>query len=244
MGRRRGRPGPTLPYRTLGGVVPCPGGWVVVNGRLQGITLGVDRAEVMERFVDVLDYRPSFEILTVALPIGLPDKPRQGGRSCDKEARKVLGWPRSGAILSAPCRTALGAETYAEAAQRNERMSPVLWRQLPRIAEVDGEMQPYRQREVFEVHPELSFHQINGDRTLAHGKHTVAGREERRALLVARLPGVERALDTPVDGANREHLLDAAAALWTARRIASRSLLRVPIDPEWDEQGLRMELVR
>jgi predicted RNase H-like nuclease len=39
-------------------------------------------------------------------------------------------------------------------------------------------------------------------------------------------------------------MLDAAAILWTARRIFARAGTRIPIDPEWDEQGLRMEFVR
>ena len=39
-------------------------------------------------------------------------------------------------------------------------------------------------------------------------------------------------------------LLDACAGLWTARRLAARSVSRLPESPEWDEQGVRMELVR
>jgi hypothetical protein len=32
--------------------------------------------------------------------------------------------------------------------------------------------------------------------------------------------------------------------MWTARRILGRAMTRLPLDPEWDSQGLRMELVR
>jgi predicted RNase H-like nuclease len=32
--------------------------------------------------------------------------------------------------------------------------------------------------------------------------------------------------------------------MWTARRIVSRAITRLPEDPEWDSQGLRMEIVR
>jgi predicted RNase H-like nuclease len=39
-------------------------------------------------------------------------------------------------------------------------------------------------------------------------------------------------------------LLDAAALLWTARRISARAGTRLPADPEWDVEGLRMEFVR
>jgi hypothetical protein len=39
--------------------------------------------------------------------------------------------------------------------------------------------------------------------------------------------------------------MDAAALLWTARRIAGRVVARLPADDaEWDTSGLRMEIVR
>jgi predicted RNase H-like nuclease len=62
--------------------------------------------------------------------------------------------------------------------------------------------------------------------------------------LKARLPGVERILDAQVDGAKATHLVDGAVCLWTSRRIAARAVSRLPVDPEWDSAGLRMEIVR
>ncbi len=243
MQRRPGH-GPELPYRPLAGVVPCPGGWLIVPGKLQGISLFPDPGEVVDTFVEVLDRKPSFEIIALAAPIGLPTDATHGGRSCDREARKLLGFPRSGTILSAPPRWLLAEDDYAPAAVKAGGLSPITWTLLPRIREVDAEMQPYRQRTVYEVHPELSFHQLNGDRPLVKSKHLGVGRAERRALLEKKLPGIERALDSDTGRAKLVHRIDAAAALWTARRIASRSVLRVPDDPEWDDAGLRMEIVR
>jgi predicted RNase H-like nuclease len=78
---------------------------------------------------------------------------------------------------------------------------------LPRYREVAAEMAPYRQRTVYEVHPELSFFQINGDTPLRWTKKFEAGRDERRALF-------------------------------------ARAGTRLPTEPEWDDQGLRMEFVR
>jgi predicted RNase H-like nuclease len=115
---------------------------------------------------------------------------------------------------------------------------------LPRYREVAAEMAPYRQRTVYEVHPELSFFQINGDVPLRWTKKFEVGREERRALLVKRIPGIDRVLDTELDDVPLAHLLDAAALLWTARRIFARAGTRLPTEPEWDEEGLRMEFVR
>ena len=238
------RPGPDLPYRPLAGVVPCPGGWLVVSGKLQGITLAPGELLMLPTFVEVLDYRPAFEIVAVHAPVGLPAKPTPGGRTCDQEARRLLGHPRSGAVVSAPSRKALGARTFEVAAKRNRGMSVVQWALLNRSAEVQAAMAPYQQRTVYEIHPELSFFQLNGDRPMDHAKHTPEGRAERRALLERHLSGIERLLDRRVRGATPEHAVDAAAALWTCRRIASRSVIRVPEDPEWDDTGLRMEILR
>ena len=39
------------------------------------------------------------------------------------------------------------------------------------------------------------------------------------------------------------YLIDAAACMWTARRIFAKIGLRIPEDPEWDSEGLRMEII-
>jgi len=94
------------------------------------------------------------------------------------------------------------------------------------------------------VHAELSFFQLNNDCPLQFPKHTDEGHDERRKLLKQRFPGVERILDARLKKVRAAHLLDAAACLWTARRIAARAVNRIPEVPEWDSQGLRMEIVR
>jgi predicted RNase H-like nuclease len=243
-GPRRGH-GPQLPYRLLAGVEPCRGGWLIVVGKLLGINLLPEQALVVPTFTDALDYRPSFDVLALHAPIGLPSEPSGAGRSCDRAARKVLGWPRSGAVVSPPARAALTGATYEEARARNGgKMSVVQWQMLRRFREVDAIIGPYHQRTVFEVHPELGFHQINDDQSLQHPKHGEKGISEREAILVRRMPGVERIFDAVPSGATLENVLDACADLWTARRIASRAVHRLPEDPEWDETGLRMELLR
>ena len=105
-------------------------------------------------------------------------------------------------------------------------------------------MAPFRQRTIYEVNTELSFYQLNGEAPMEWGKHSEKGMEERRALLEAKIPGALRIIDAEVPGATPSHLLDVAAILWTARRIFAKAGVRIPTDPEWDEQGLRMEIVR
>lgn len=230
-----GRRGPLLPYDLLAGAVPCADGWVVAAAKLVGISLHPEPASVVPSLRDVLDHIPSYAVIALAAPIGLPPEPVRGGRTCDREARRLVGFPRLGAIASAPGRS--------ELTRPSARVDAVTRRRLPRFAEVDAEVQPYRQRTVYAVHPELCFFQLAGDRPLTASKSSPAGLAERTDLLVRRVPGIARALAEPVKGASTPQLLDALAALWTARRISARSAARIPVDPEWDDAGLRMEWV-
>lgn len=240
-GPQRGQP---LPYDLLAGVVPVKAGWVVATCKLQGIQMYPQEPELLTSLADVLDYRPSFKVIALAAPVGLLAEPVDGGRACDREARRLIGFPRGGAILTPPVRKALQAQTYEEAARLSGGMGAVTWTLLHRFREVDAELAPYRQRAIFEVHPELSFFQLNEDRPMQFSKRSHLGLEERRALLKGRIQGMERIVDADIPKVRPWQLVDAAACLWTTRRIASRAMTRIPDDPEWDETGLRMELVR
>jgi len=125
-----------------------------------------------------------------------------------------------------------------------EGLSVVVRAQLARIREVQRDVASYHQRTVFEVHPELGFFQLNDDTPLKFAKRTHLGIEERLELLRARMPGLERVIDHVPDGVRLATVLDACVDLWTARRIAARAVARLPEVPEWNEDGLRMELVR
>jgi len=216
----------------------------MASAKLQGITMAPEQPQVVSTFLEVLDYKPAFQVVALFSPVGLLDAPDPGGRTCDRMARALLGRPRSGAVLSAPVRGALKCSSYREAREANGgRLSAVGWTMLKRTAEVHEQMAPYWQRTISEVHPELSFFQLNGDKPVRFSKHSRAGQEERRALLDERMPGVERIIDEKVRGATPAHLLDAAACLWTARRIISRGVVHLPEHPEWDSEGIRMEFV-
>ena len=208
----------------------------MVSGKLQGISLFPEPPQVMPRLIDILDYRPSFEIVALHSAIGLPSDLTPGGRACDQEARRLLGPRRGAAIVSPPPRSVLDDDGAG--------LSAVGRTLLPRIREVQRDVASYHQRVVFEVHPELSFYQLNDDEPLKFAKRTEAGIDERMALLQARMPGLDRVLDNRPEGISLPRLLDACVGLWTARRIAARAVARLPDVPEWNEDGLRMELVR
>ena len=231
---KRGAP---LPYRPLAGVEACPGGWLVVSGKLQGVSLFPEPPQVVTTITDVLDSRPPYEIIALHAPIGLPGERTPGGRACDRQARKLLGTRRGSAVSPPPTRS----DVYDAS---GEGLSAVVRAQLTRIREVQRDVASYHQRSVFEVHPELGFYQLNEDRALRYGKRTRLGIEERLSLLQARMPGLERVLDNLPDGVRFPTVLDACVDLWTARRIAARAVQRLPDVPEWNEDGLRMEMVR
>lgn len=245
MSMTRSHRGAQLPYRTLAGVVPCPQGWLAATAKLQGITMAPEEPQIFRSFLDLLDYKPAYQVIALFAPVGLLDEPSTGGRRCDREARKLLGWPRSGAIISPPIRKTLASATYREAAEANGgRLSVLSWQLLKKVAEVDTNMGPYWQRTVFSVHPELSFYQLKGDQPVRYSKHSAEGQSERREILRERFPGVDRVWEAQIPKVTSAQLVDAAACLWTARRIISRAITRIPEDPEWDALGLRMELVR
>jgi predicted RNase H-like nuclease len=212
---------------------------LVASAKLQGATLAPEGPRVLGSFADVLDDKPSFAVIAVFAPIGLLDKPDPGGRLCERAGRALLG-PRRGAIRSAP--SWLAVERADE--QGVLGLDAVTAALMPHYIEVANEMAPYRQRTVFEVHSELSFFQLNDDSPLESSKRSAAGRAERRQLVQRRIPNVERILDASLPGVHSPQLLDAAACLWTARRILARAVTRLPADPVWDSHGLRMEMVR
>ncbi|HWG74822.1 MAG TPA: DUF429 domain-containing protein [Acidimicrobiales bacterium] len=230
-----------LPYDVLAGVEPCQGGWLVVPGNIQGITMAPQPPFVVPTMAEVLDYRPSFTVVALHAPVGLPDKAGDR-RACDLAARRVLG-RRGGSAVLAPPRAALGARTLEEAQEVDPTMDVVRWLLLPKATEAVTEVQSWRQRSVWEVNPELAYLQMNEGIPLTHPKRSQLGRKERRALLDVKLPGIDRVMEQRGRGVRESRLLDAAADLWTARRILARAITRLTEPPEWDAEGVRMDIV-
>jgi predicted RNase H-like nuclease len=232
------RGGPDLGYSVVAGVTPCAAGWLVASAKVHAANFAPEYPRVFDSFAAVLDERPTFAVIAVNAPIGYSDGTQPGGRTCDRLARSLLG-SRGSTVHNAPIRSTV----EGNATNSNDHLDAVSNLLLPRYREVAAEMAPFRQRTVYEAHPELSFYQLNSDKPLHWTKRFEVGRQERRLLLGKRIPGVGLILDAHLDDVAPAHLLDAAAMLWTARRIFARSAMRLPIDPEWDGQGLRMELV-
>jgi predicted RNase H-like nuclease len=211
----------------------------VAASKLQGTIFAPEDPVRIDTFVDVVDMRPAFSIIALNAPVGGLDQATVGGRACDREARALLG-RRGSAVKSAP----INVDSPGGTDLLPDHVDAITRTLLPRYKEVAREMAPFRQRTIYEVNADLSFFQLNEDIPMRWSKYSEKGLGERRSVLESKLPGALRIIDAEVPGATLSHLLDAAAILWTARRIFAKAAVRIPSEPEWDEQGLRMELVR
>jgi predicted RNase H-like nuclease len=196
---------------------------------------------VLESLGDVLDYRPSFTVVALHAPVGAPDETGEW-READLAARQRLGRRRA-AVVRAPSRAVLEANSFEEARQIDPSLDIVQWRSLSKAAEAIREVQSWRQRVVWEVHPELALMQMNDGEPVEYGRRTQHGRKVRRELLITKLPGAERVLAERPSGVREDKLIDALADLWVARRIIARAITRMAADAKWNDDGVRMDIV-
>ena len=200
------------------------------------MTISLDAPEFFRTIAEILDYRPLFSTIGIHAPIGYLDEPRPGGRTCDREARALLGARRGASIRSAPTRALLRGEIE----DGIDAVSRVL---LSHYREIATEVASYRQRTVYEVEPELTFFELQDRVPLRYSKRSSLGLEERVDILRARIQDVDKVLSVHMPGVRPEKIVDAVACLWSARRIFAKIGVRIPEDPEWDSEGVRMEIV-
>ena len=181
-------------------------------------------------------------VVGVDIPIGLPDASM---RAADTEAHRFVG-PRRQSVFMTPVRAALEAPDHDTAKRLNleaagQSVSMQAYGLRHRILEVDGWLRgtptgPDRPP-VYEVHPEVSFAGLAGE-TLANGKRTWAGCEQRRMLLARDGIFVAGTLGAAGERAAVDDVLDAAAVTWTAARLAAGDALSLPDSPEVFSDGL------
>jgi predicted RNase H-like nuclease len=229
------------------------GGWVVARSdrKLAGI-----RFELCENLENVLRARPAKGIIAVLdVPIGLSRQPRD----CDLAARQHLKHRRS-SVFRPPCRETCKFAAHSEgshdvrhraASALNKRiMGRGISRQAfsiaQRIWEVDCCITPALQRRIREGHPELSFAVMRGS-AMRYNKRTPEGvRERLRYLRAAGVPQfnlVELRRQLGRGCVAVDDVLDAAAMLWTAWRVARGTAVRFPERPSApDARGLDMAI--
>jgi predicted RNase H-like nuclease len=232
---------------TAVGVDGCKTGWFFFRRDGEAITFGVARS-----FQRLCESIPEHSRIFIDIPIGLIDQ-GPSGRSCDIEARKLLGRCKASPVFPAPCRPVLEARTYNEAKDLSSRaigkkLSQQAFSITPKIKEVDDFLRnSHYNLSIREVHPELCFWALNGRRALATKKKRSDGFEQRLELLSRFVPDacklVREALDAfPRKEVARDDVVDALVALLVAC-TSDAALQTVPASPPFDSEGLPMEIV-
>lgn len=212
------------------GVDACPQGWVGIeldaDGRFQ-------RAVVVPTIGALVGTQ---QVVAIDIPIGLPDS---GRRATDAEARRRIGRLAS-SVFTSPTRAAIECDSYADAARAQlaaggPGLSKQTWALRTKLLDVDRWVRSAAMR-VVEVHPEVTFAMLNG-RPLTFSKRTWNGQAHRRALLAG--AGIELPHELGDAGAaGADDVLDAAAAAWTALRVACGQAESLPAPPETFSDGI------
>lgn len=223
----------------VAGADGAPGGWMVATAALDART--PPEVEFHATLADVVaEVGGSISHLVVDMPIGLSG---DGTRPADEAARERLG-ARRATFFPTPVRCVLDHDTFdaANAASRlasGRGLSMQSWNLVPKIREVDSLVTPAHSETILEGHPESSFAEIAGA-PLTTRKQTAEGRAERVGLLRdAVFADVEDVLaSTP----KRVDAIDALVLLWTARRAAAGTAIRLGDERDRDPVGRPMWL--
>jgi len=155
-----------------------------------------------------------------------------------------------------PSRQAVYAQEYGDAcrlaletSEPPKKVSRQLFMIAAKIREIDETLRsaPALTDRVFEVHPEVAFWRLNGDRAVTEPKK-VKGRPYgpglalRRTLLIDNGFSAATVEGDPPQGAAADDLLDALACAVIARRIHAGIAVPFPDPPLRDQFGLPMAI--
>ena len=240
-----GRIQPTGTMTRILGVDGCRTGWIAVqedtlSGRLSWY--------VKPTLRELLYTEAPPSVVAIDVPIGLPDV---GSRQCDILARRLLTRIRASSVFPAPLRAVTQSQSHADASAARRHlegkgMSIQAWSIVPKIREVDELLRgnPGLLQSVVEVHPEVCFYHLAG-RPMTFAKKRPQGRAERLAALQPIFNEFPAAAvrELRAEGAAADDVLDAFAALWTARRVKEGTAIILPESPPRDACGLPMQMV-
>jgi predicted RNase H-like nuclease len=196
----------------VAGVDGTKGGWVAIV--LEDGRFAADHVlrSVETDFTELSDET----VIAIDIPIGF------GPRSADSAARMYLRGAAS-SVFTAPSRKILetpfgpGLGVSAQAHALGPRIIHVT-----QVARSDSRLR--------EVHPEVSFRAMNDGQPLRHRKKSAGGAMQRIGLL--RQHGIEIDHLDAAGSVPLDDVLDAAAAAWSAHRIATGQAQDLPNPPE------------
>jgi predicted RNase H-like nuclease len=221
--------GDIVPVSAIG-VDACRAGWVAVelsDGEFTGAAFAPSLADTVRGRTDAP--------IGVDIPVGLME---HGRREADVLAARLIG-ARRRSVFAIPPRAVWEQPDFSAANRRCRELTGggltrQAWGLRERILEANSLRNAGTAR-IYEVHPEVSFRAMAGA-PLPHSKTTWAGQAMRRTLLAR--AGIVLPDDLGRAGRARpDDVLDAAAAAWTAHRIATGQAASLPNPPQTNEHG-------
>lgn len=198
---------------TYVGIDACKKGWTVVDLTDDDVVIH-HLSHLSELPIKI----PGAEVVGIDMPIGVPEN---GRRAADVAAKQLLG-KRRNSVFYVPVRAVLEASTHSEATRvaqdlTGHGVSQQSYSLGPKIFEVERWM-PSAPCLVREVHPELSFLQLDPD-GITSSKKTWSGAVQRARALKKAGIDLDRAVGNGGEFGAVDDVLDAAVAAWSARRI-------------------------
>lgn len=219
-----------------------PGGWVCALVR-DGALERVFACRALEDALGAAERAGErVAAIGVDMPVALAPS---GVRRADNDARRFVR-PLSSSVFAIPPLPALAAPDYATAVSvAREHDGPAPSRQcfalFPKIRQARALCGSGRQ--LFEVHPEVTFRHMAGRPLVSKRSHT--GVFERLELLRGRglapptvLDALEPGQRLPAPAA--QDVLDAVAVAWSASRIAAGAASCLPANPTDEERAGNM----
>jgi predicted RNase H-like nuclease len=222
---------------TVLGVDGCKLGWVGIE--LHGGSYVA--AHVDSSLGGLVAAVPDAVAIGVDIPLGL-----MAGevRASDRAAKRRLG-ARSSSLFVMPPRPVFDAPHHAAAtamatALTGTGISIQTWQLRRKFLEAE-ELHDQTPLPLHEVHPELSFREM-GLLTSDGRKKSWRGQRARLRILAEHGIDIPEDLGAAVAAVAADDVLDAAAAAWSAQRIATGSAFSLPDPPQVNERGRRLAI--
>jgi predicted RNase H-like nuclease len=229
--------GTIIGMRVLG-IDAYPKGWIGIE--LDHGTFVA--AHIADHLTTLLSAVHDIQAVGIDMPLGLIET---GWRQADLDARAFVGKRRSAVFLVPPRAVWKQEDSWYDDSgeQANQRCRQLtghgLARQTWGLHVKLREANECLATNLHEVHPEVSFAAMNGQ-PLEHSKISWTGHITRRALLA------KQGIDLPdqlggAGNAGFDDVLDAAAAAWSAHRIATGHASRLPTEPSPGQEHISIQ---
>ncbi|MGB3485624.1 MAG: DUF429 domain-containing protein [Mycobacterium sp.] len=222
---------------TVLGIDACRSGWVGIELR-DGIFAA---AHVGATLAEVVAAAPGAVAIGVDMPLGLLDAEV---RASDVLARGMLSG-RSSSIFVMPPRPVFDAPDHRTATAlatvlTGKGISIQTWGLKRKFLEAE-ELARDTSLPLYEVHPELTFTQL-GLLASDGAKKQWRGQRARLRVLAAHGIALPEYLGPALERIPADDVLDAAAAAWSAHRIATGTAFCLPDPPQVNGSGHRLAI--